>query len=257
MSIQQRDTPPGPSREKIWRLFDEISPTYDLTNRFMTFGLDQLWRKKIASYLPNSPSLSILDCATGTGDQMIALLQMCPHIDHIVGIDLSKEMLGKARHKLASYVKHTSFDTLCEKTLSGKKGSLLHADLLSLPFQNSQFDAVTLSFGIRNVTDTKGALCEMLRVLTDQGKVLILEGTNPAFRPLSFLHRLYLRHLLPRIGGIISGHPQAYRYLNKTIETFPEGSHFIKKMEEVGFVNVQAYPFFGGVVTLYCGEKRI
>lgn len=237
--MPQTDLPPGPSREKISEMFDTISPTYDKANRYMTFGFDQLWRKKLTHFLPSFPSLHILDCATGTGDQIVALLKGCPNIVNIVGIDLAEEMLKIAKKKLESY---------------SEKVELLCADILSIPFPESHFDCVTISFGIRNVVNVMAALQEIRRVLKPGGRILILEGTVPSHPLIAKAHFFYLRHLIPRIGGMISKNPAAYRYLNQTIETFPQGEKFAGKMRAAGFVDVKVNPLWGGVVTVYQGD---
>ncbi len=240
--MTQIDLPPGPSREKIWKMFDAISSTYDIANRYMTLGFDQLWRKKLTHFLPSFPSLCVLDCATGTGDQILALFKTCPQIHKIIGIDLAEEMLKIAKEKLKFYANKTE---------------LLCADLLSIPFSESHFECVTISFGIRNVTNVMAALQECRRVLKPGGRILILEGTLPTHRLLAKAHSFYLRHLLPRIGGVISNNRAAYRYLNQTIETFPQGEKFNGKLRAAGFVHVQATPVWGGIVTIYQGDKDL
>lgn len=233
----------APSRFEIWRMFDSISTTYDLANRAMTFGLDPLWRKKLINHLPKQDALRILDCATGTGDQAISLLESRHNVEALVGIDLSEEMLKVAREKVK------------DKPYSSRL-IFQHADVLELPFDTHSFDCVTISFGIRNVVDVKAALCEMFRVLKPTGRLLILEGTMPKNRWFKPFFLFYLRQLLPRIGGAISKNPNAYRYLNETIETFPCGKEFCTLMEDAGFVQVFAHPITFGTVTLYQGDKR-
>ncbi len=232
----------GPSRNEIWKMFDQISPTYDAANRVFTFGLDQIWRKKVCAFLPSKEKMLILDCATGTGDQMIALMEKRPDISHIVGIDLAEAMIeiGKKKVSKKPYAAKISFQT---------------ASALEIPFPDNHFDCLTISFGIRNVTDIMVAFKEFRRVLKPGGRVLILEGTIPSHRWLRVAHLFYLRHFLPKIGGIISKNFHAYRYLNKTIETFPQGEKFAGKMRAAGFVNVHPHPILGGVTTVYQGDK--
>ncbi len=231
-----------PSREGIWNMFNSISPTYDCVNKFITLGLDQIWRKRMRMFLPSHPDLSILDCATGTGDQIIALMEGNPSIQSIIGIDLAGEMLAIGEKKLA-------------KKPYADKVSFQLASALELPFPDHQFDCVTISFGIRNVTDVMGAFKEFRRVLKPGGRVLILEGTIPQNKALKSVHLFYLRYILPTIGGLISKNRKAYRYLNNTIETFPQGEMFKGKMRAAGFVNVQENLLLGGVTTIYQGDK--
>lgn len=233
-----------PSREEVWKMFDEISSSYDVVNRVMTLGCDQFWRKKMACFLPKSSHLHIVDCATGTADQMIALMEKGASIEKITGVDLSEEMLKKAKEKLSS------------KSYASKV-ELRVASALALPFEDNSIDCVTISFGIRNVTDTMAALKEFRRVLKPHGKVLILEATTPSSPLLRLTHKYYMRYAMPWMGRWISSHRQAYRYLNQTVETFPQGERFNGKLRAVGFVDVDNHPLFGGIVTIYEGTKDV
>ncbi len=232
-----------PSRKEIWKMFDQISPTYDRVNRVMTMGLDQLWRKKVCTFFPKENHLRILDCATGTGDQIIAMMETDPRVDSAVGIDLAEAMIAIGNEKLA-------------KKAYANKVTLQVASALEIPFPDHSFDAVTISFGIRNVTDVIGSLKEFHRVLKVGGRVLILEGTMPEKKTWKNLNRFYLRHILPRIGGWISKKPDAYRYLNETIETFPQGGAFCQLMQSAGFKEVKLHPLFFGVATVYQGDRH-
>ncbi len=232
----------APSREKIWEMFDAISKTYDQTNRLMTLGLDLYWRKKMASFLPARDNLCLLDCATGTGDQIISLLKHSKKIKEAFGVDLSEEMIA-----------------LCEKKVKKISGNVkVHvkkASILKLPFPENAFDCTTLSFGIRNVVDVPLCLEELLRVLRPGGRALILETSLPKGKLLKALHLFYIRKILPLIGGWISQKKHAYRYLNKTAETFPYGDAFCKMLEEAGFINVSCHPLTFGSVSIYVADK--
>lgn len=230
------------SRENIHKMFDEISPTYDLANRVMTFNLDQLWRKKMVKMLPQREEMVLLDCATGTGDQLICLMENSKKIKKAIGIDLAADMvaIGEKKVKDKPYADALSFQI---------------ASALELPFEDNTFDCVTISFGIRNVTDVKRALSEFYRVLKPKGRVLILEGTVPKNKALQMIHLFYLRHCLPRIGAMISKNDYAYRYLNETIETFPSGEEFCSIMRDVGFADAKANLQTGGIATIYSGNR--
>jgi demethylmenaquinone methyltransferase/2-methoxy-6-polyprenyl-1,4-benzoquinol methylase len=231
-----------PSRKEIWKMFDEISPTYDCVNRVMTFGMDQLWRRRLCTYLPHREQMQVLDCATGTGDQLVAMLEKNGSIASVIGVDLSVAMVDIAKQKIS-------------RKPFADKAAFQVANALELPFPDHSFDCVTISFGIRNVTDVMAAFKEFRRVLRPQGRMLILEGTVPKKKWLRSMHLFYLRHFLPRIGGVISKNIDAYRYLNKTIETFPQGERFCGLMRAAGFVDVQEHPQFGGIVTVYQGDR--
>lgn len=225
-----------PSREDVWKMFDQISPTYDKTNRIVSFGMDQRWRKKVAEFLPPHKNLKILDLATGTGDQALALIKSQASIQSITGIDLSFEMLEIAKRKIPS------------------KMEFIRADAEKLPFKPMSFDAATFSFGIRNVTDPTRSLKEIHRVLKTKGRCLILEFSLPP-KPIRGFFLFYLRHILPRIAGLISKNYSAYKYLNQTIEHFPSGKDFCILMKEAGFTRIREIPMNLGSVTLYVGEK--
>lgn len=229
-----------PSRQNIWKMFDQIAPTYDRINRAMTFGCDLYWRKKMAHFLPPAEKMHVLDCATGTGDQLFSLLASCSTIAQAVGIDLSSDMLDIAKEKAKRLQAQIDFQL---------------ASLLALPFPENTFDCVTISFGIRNVVDVPCALKECYRVLKPHGRLLILESSLPKARWLHPFFLFYLRQVLPRIGGWLSKNKEAYRYLNKTIETFPSGEQFCSLLREAGFARVHAHPLTAGVVTIYTGDK--
>ena len=232
----------SPSRQDVYRMFDRIASRYDLANRLLSFGQDISWRKKLAELLPDRQSQSILDLATGTGDVLLSLVKYSKKIRYGIGLDMSSKMLAEARRKLPG-------STISENL------SLVRADATSIPCCDNSFDVVTIAFGIRNVTDVKKSLSEMHRVLNDSGKVLILEFSLPPNFLIRKLHLFYLRYLLPAIGGLISGDNAAYHYLNRTIESFPYGSDFLKLLDEAGFKSTKAHPLTFGVATIYEGEK--
>lgn len=223
-------------------MFNQIASTYDRVNRILSLGMDQKWRRAVCAYLPNKKNLKILDLATGTADQLIAIFEGTSQPEKAVGIDLAKEMLaiGKEKIKAKRYK---------------KKIELIEADAQDLPFADASFDAATFSFGIRNVLDPLLSLKEIYRVLQPSGRALILEFALPP-RPLKWVHLFYLRHILPRIGALFSQHKGAYHYLNQTIETFPQGKAFCSLMEEAGFIQVRIKKMGFGAVALYIGNKQ-
>lgn len=227
----------NPSRQDVWKMFDLISPTYDRINRIVSLGMDQRWRKQAALHLPDKNDLDILDLATGTGDQILSLLQAKKSIRSITGIDLSSEMLELAKKKINS------------PCVSFQK-----ADAENPPFPKDHFDAATFSFGIRNVLDPLRSLQSIHRVLKPKGRVLVLEFSLPP-QPIRPFYLFYLRHILPRIGGLLSKKPAAYRYLNQTIEHFPSGDAFALLLHQAGFVHIRTMPMALGGVTLYVGDK--
>jgi demethylmenaquinone methyltransferase/2-methoxy-6-polyprenyl-1,4-benzoquinol methylase len=232
-------TPAGPPRTQVWQMFDRIAGRYDLLNHLLSANFDRKWRRTVAVQLPARKHLRVLDLASGTGDQLITLVKS-KRVDEGIGIDLAEKMLKQGREKIARL---------------GLNAELREGDAENIPFNTGQFDAVTISFGIRNMTDVRRALNEMYRVLRPGGRALILEFSLPGNRFIRWLYLIYLRHILPIIGKIISGDSTAYRYLNETIETFPHGQDFCDLMVDCNFIDVEATPLTLGVVSIYRGEK--
>jgi demethylmenaquinone methyltransferase/2-methoxy-6-polyprenyl-1,4-benzoquinol methylase len=235
-------TSSGPSRDKVWLMFDRIAGKYDLLNHLLSFGFDLHWRKKMAGFLPAGNGLSFLDLATGTGDQLISIMNKTDRIFQAVGVDMATQMLEVAKKKIKKY-------KWCSKVqLKSGEGS-------KIDFPENTFDVVTISFGIRNFSELQRSLSEIRRVLKPAGRLLILEFSLPQNSVMRRLHLFYLRWVLPFIGRTISGDDYAYRYLNETIETFPYGASFCSLLSKSGFTQVEARALTGGIVTIYQGEK--
>ena len=223
-------------------MFDRIAGRYDLLNHLLSAGCDRRWRRLVVSLLPQGSSLSVLDLACGTGDQLIALAAS-GRVAQGVGLDLAEEMLAIGREKIRRI--------RLERTLT-----LLNGDAENLGFEQNAFDAVTIAFGIRNMTDVRRSLGEILRVLKPGGRALILEFSLPQRGFVRGPYLFYLRHILPRLGALVSGDSTAYRYLKETIETFPHGEVFCQIMRDVGFSDVSATPLTLGIVSIYRGDRQ-
>lgn len=222
-------------------MFDRIAHRYDFLNHFLSFNRDRAWRKKLAAQLPEGDRLDVLDLATGTADQLLTLFAS-GRVATGTGVDPAEKMLAVGREKIARL-------NLTDKI------KLVTGSAEMIPAADGSFDAITISFGIRNVTDVLRALGEMHRVLRPGGRVLILEFSLPKNGFIRRGYLLYFRKILPRLGGIISGDRYAYRYLNETVETFPYGEAFCDLMREVGFGDIVAKPLTFGVATVYRGDK--
>jgi len=228
-------------QEQITEMFNEIAPGYDRLNTLLSVGIDRYWRWKMVSLLPKKEKLKLLDCATGTGDQLLTFFKYCPQLHQAIGIDLADKMLEKCRDKLRRYLHATI---------------LKQASVTELPFLEESFDCVTISFGIRNIDNPLKALQEMRRVLKQKGRILVLEFSLPSRAWIQTLYLFYLNTLLPKIGKCFSSHPYAYSYLSDSIQVFPQGEKFCNLMIQIGFEEVQFYPLTGGIVTIYSGSKK-
>lgn len=231
-----------PSRIEVYKLFDQIAPRYDIFNKVSSLGLDVIWRCRVAGMVKYQKKLKVLDVATGTADLLLSLFSAGCDISSAVGLDMSAKMLGIADRKIR------------RRNLTGLV-SLKQADAMNIPFNNDSFNLATCAFGIRNLADTAAGLKQMYRILKPAGKVLILEFSLPRNRILKKIYLLYLRHIVPLLGRIITGDSCPYRYLNKTVEAFPNGEDFCRFMQDAGFINVQAVPMTFGVVNLYQADK--
>jgi demethylmenaquinone methyltransferase/2-methoxy-6-polyprenyl-1,4-benzoquinol methylase len=223
-------------------MFDRIAHRYDLLNRLLSGGTDVAWRKFMARHLPVQQDIKLLDLATGTADVMLALHANSGRVVSGVGVDPSGGMLGFGHKKIQQRG--------LEKTLQLVKG-----DAMRLALPDNHFDALSMAFGIRNVIDVDVALKEMVRVLKPGGRALILEFSLPANAVFRAVYLFYFRHILPRIGALLSGDSSAYTYLNKTVETFPYGQAFCDLMSNAGFENARGIPLTFGIATLYIAEK--
>jgi demethylmenaquinone methyltransferase / 2-methoxy-6-polyprenyl-1,4-benzoquinol methylase len=227
------------ANQPVFQIFDKIAPTYDRVNRILSGGIDLYWRRKMASLLPEAEKIHLLDLATGTGDQLLSLLKNSSRIEQAVGIDLAEEMLKIGRKKLKAF----------------GQAALKMASATAIPYEENMFDCATMSFGIRNVDNVTQCLKEIYRVLRPQGRALILEFSLPTHQWIQKPYLLYLNKLLPRIGKLLSAHSEAYTYLARTIQEFPQAEAFCKLMREAGFSTVKAYPLTFGIVTIYVGDK--
>ncbi|RLA62931.1 MAG: bifunctional demethylmenaquinone methyltransferase/2-methoxy-6-polyprenyl-1,4-benzoquinol methylase UbiE [Epsilonproteobacteria bacterium] len=228
-------------KKESYKIFDEIAPSYDFLNHFLSLGIDIYWRQKFLAALPKTDKIVVLDLATGTGDVPLVLVKD-KRVKKVTGIDRSKGMVDIGKKKI-------------QKKKLEKKIELKLGDGVKIPFADETFNVVTISFGIRNFSDHKESLKNIYRVLSPKGKVLIMEFSLPKNSVMRFLYFFYFRNILPRIGNLFSGHGDAYTYLNKTVEDFPYGAEFAGHLKEAGLKNVSYKSYTFGIATLYQGEK--
>ncbi|MDQ3393065.1 MAG: bifunctional demethylmenaquinone methyltransferase/2-methoxy-6-polyprenyl-1,4-benzoquinol methylase UbiE [Bacteroidota bacterium] len=227
-------------KEQVASMFNNISKRYDLLNHLMSLGIDVYWRKTGIKMLKAEKPKKILDIATGTGDFAIEALSLKP--DEIIGVDISHGMLEVGRKKL----KRLKLDD---------KIKLEMGDSEKLLFEDNNFDAVIVSFGVRNFENLEKGLSDMLRVLKPGGTALIIELSKPRVFPLKQVFNLYFKYLLPLIGRFISKDKAAYTYLPESVQSFPDGKDFLGILDKVGFKNTSCRPLTFGISTIYIGKK--
>ena len=229
----------GPQAEKIRSMFGEIAHGYDLANTLMSGGVHHLWRKSIVRFSGAREGQRVLDCATGTGDLAIEFKKAVGSTGAVVGTDFCKEMLAPAPAKAA------------------KKGLDIHfeqADVTKLPYEDASFDIASISFGIRNVQDPLKGLSELARVVRPGGKVMVLEFGQPSIPGVRGAYDFYSKNLLPKIGGLVTGKPQAYQYLQDSSAHFPCKKDFLALMEKTGrFAKTEYRSLTLGIAYMYCG----
>ncbi len=232
-------SPEGSKREQVERMFDSISPKYDLLNRVFSLGIDQGWRRKVMRLVSQEPVERLLDVATGTADLAILASK---NVKNVIGVDISEGMLEHGRVKVAK-------KGLQERVL------LQRADSVDLPFPDASFDAVTVAFGVRNFEELEKGIAEMRRVLKPNGRLFVLEFSKPAHAPMKQLFRFYFHRVMPFFGKLVSKDKAAYTYLPKSVDAFPEGADFVRIMERVGLREDSAESLTGGIASLYIGRK--
>ncbi len=227
-------------KEQVTEMFDTISGNYDGLNRVISFGIDVKWRKKVVKLVGAIKPDKILDVATGTGDLAIQLSKT--GASKIVGLDISTGMLEIGRKKIAS----KNLDTVIE---------MVTGDSEHLPYEENYFDAITVSFGVRNFENLEKGLSEIYRVLRPGGIFVVLETSIPTKTPYKQGHKLYTTKVLPLIGKIFSKDRSAYSYLSESAAAFPYGEAFNNILKKIGFIDVEDTPQTFGVATIYKAKK--
>ena len=247
-------------KEKIEELFDDIAPDYDYLNHLLSLDIDKKWRKRAVREIIDTDSpQKILDVACGTGDFTLAIARkaMMKHADNsgchtsITGIDLSEGMLEIGRAKVSESGFHPENEAGDEcVTIDLCKG-----DCEALSFPDKSFDRISAGFGVRNFEHLETGLREMFRVLKPDGKLVILELSVPSNRLLRGLYKMYFLHILPHIGGKMSGNKGAYRYLPASVLNFPGPDRFKQMLYEAGFRTVRHKALTFGICRMYTAVR--
>lgn len=230
----------GSKKEQVATMFNNIAHRYDFLNRSLSMGIDILWRKKTIAQLKELKPKVILDVATGTGDLALEAMSLDP--EKIIGLDISVGMLEIGREKIA------------KRKLSDKI-EMIEGDSENLPFEDNTFDAVTVAFGVRNFEDLMKGMKEIHRVLRPNGKLVVLEFSQPKSFPIKHLYWFYFNNILPTFGKLLSKDASAYTYLPESVKAFPSGQDFLDVLTKVGFKRNTSQPLTFGISSIYTGLK--
>ena len=226
---------------QVERMFDNIAPAYDQLNHTLSWGIDKSWRKKAINWLKPFQPQRMMDVATGTGDFAI---QACRVLNpqELIGTDISEGMMNVGRQKVKD---------------AGLEGRISFAkeDCTALTFPDNRFDAITVAFGVRNFEDLDKGLREMHRVLDTDGKLVILELSEPDWFPMKQLYALYSKVVIPTLGKLLSKDRSAYTYLPQSIKAFPQGEVMKEIILKAGFREANFKRLTLGICTLYTATK--
>jgi len=217
-------------------MFDRIARRYDLVNTVLSGGTDAGWRRRAARETGLSPGGSALDVACGSGKLTAELARNAGPNGRVVGLDFSPQMLEIARRD------HPGIE-------------FIEGDALKLPFADAAFDASTIAFGLRNLADPILGLREMLRVIKPDGRAVVLEFVRPPRGLIGGAYRLYLRTLLPAIGGLLSGEPSAYRYLSDTVDSYRTPDELTAMAAQAGWTGIRFQGLAQGTVGILSGTR--
>ncbi|MBZ5673030.1 MAG: bifunctional demethylmenaquinone methyltransferase/2-methoxy-6-polyprenyl-1,4-benzoquinol methylase UbiE [Acidobacteriia bacterium] len=245
-------TPQGATSEQaasqwVRGMFGRIAPRYDLLNHLLSFNLDKRWRARTVarvSEVLDRPDAQVLDLCCGTGDVALALESRAGR--SVLASDFCHPMLVEARRKIEA--RHKS-------EARGFRTPVFEADALALPLAGDSLDLITVAFGFRNLANYQNGLEEMLRVLKPGGVAAILEFSQPTNSAFRALYGFFSTRVLPRIGGLVSGSPEAYSYLPESIRKFPGAEQLAQEMRRAGFSRVEFERMTGGAVALHLGYK--
>jgi len=222
---------------RVREMFGRVASRYDLANHLLSLNIDRSWRRKtVQAVRPvlERPGVRILDLCCGTGDLTLALAQ--ERKGAVYGSDFCHSMLTAAQRKI-------------------RGAPLFESDALAMPLEDAGLDLITCAFGFRNLANYRSGLKEMYRVLRPGGMLAILEFSQPPNAAFGALYGLYSKHLLPVIGGLVSGAPDAYRYLPESVEKFPDAPAVASLMQAAGFCDVRFHRFTLGIVALHLARR--
>ena len=234
--------PRADKARRVGRIFDSVAANYDLMNDLMSAGLHRLWKRAALTLAAVRPGQQVLDLAGGTGDLTAGLAAQVGPRGRVVLADINAAMLEVGR------------DRLLDAGLAANVG-WVQADAEQLPFPDHCFDLVTIAFGLRNVTDKERALAAMHRVLKPGGRLLVLEFSRPTHPLFARVYDQYSFQVLPRLGRLVAGDADSYRYLAESIRMHPGQEQLREMLAAAGFAASRYHNLTGGIVALHLGDK--
>jgi demethylmenaquinone methyltransferase/2-methoxy-6-polyprenyl-1,4-benzoquinol methylase len=237
-----REVPAAEKAGLVRGVFDSVADRYDIMNDAMSLGIHRLWKRFAIEQTGVRAGSRVLDLAGGTGDLAAKLAGRVGRQGQVVLADINASMLGVGRGRLA------------DRGLAGDLG-FVQANAEALPFPDNHFDCVTIAFGLRNVTHKDRALAEMRRVIRPGGRVLVLEFSKPVLPGLNAVYDAYSFHLLPKLGKLIAGDEESYRYLVESIRKHPDQETLKQMMADAGLDKPHYFNLTGGIVALHRGYK--
>jgi len=229
-------------KQQVAEMFDALAARYDFMNRFLSAGIDVNWRRKAIKKLRKKDPRLILDVATGTADMAILACKLL-NPEKIIGIDISDQMLEVGRKKV-------------EKEGFENKIKLEPGDSETINYSENTFDAVTVAFGVRNFERLENGLKEMFRVLKPGGEIVILEFSKPRRMAVRSLYNLYMGIIAPEVARWFKQNKEAYTYLGKSVNAFPDRNYFIDILNSVGFSGTKCKSLSLGICCIYSGRKE-
>lgn len=237
-----KEVPEDEKVRMVGGVFHSVASRYDLMNDLMSGGIHRIWKRVAIELSGVRPGQQILDVAGGTGDLTSRFAREVGPTGKVVLSDINSSMLGTGR------------DRLLDEGVCGNVEFVL-ADAEALPFREGSFDCVTIAFGLRNVTHKERALASMLRVLKPGGRLLVLEFSKPTSEFLGKLYDAYSFGVIPKIGRLIAGDEDSYRYLAESIRMHPDQDTLRDMMEDAGFERCDYHNMTGGIVAIHRGFR--
>jgi demethylmenaquinone methyltransferase / 2-methoxy-6-polyprenyl-1,4-benzoquinol methylase len=224
----------------VREMFARIAPRYDVTNRMMTAGLDENWRRRAIGLVAAPAGGQVLDLCCGTGDLVFGLLRRDPTL-HVTGIDFCPPMLDRARSR--------------SRREARGDAAFVEGDVMAMPFADQSFDGATMGFSLRNVVDLNATLREILRVLRPGARFVSLDVSKAPNKGFKRLFDVYFYGVVPLLGGIVGGSREAYRYLPNSLTHHPDAPALRDRFSRAGFADAGYLPLMGGAIAVHYGRR--